>query len=64
MKIKTRDAIAHFGTASALAKALGINRASVATWKTYVPQLRAFQLRELTGGKLGGVTRAAKKPKE
>jgi hypothetical protein len=63
MKIKTKDAIAYFGNASKLATALGINRASVSTWGQYVPPLRAFQLRDLTGGKLGGDSKEGKKPK-
>lgn len=46
------EAIAHFGTASALADALGIRPASVAEWGEFVPEGRAYQLQVITGGKL------------
>ena len=50
--MKTADAIAVFGNASALAKALGINRAAVPQWGETVPPLRQLQIQQLTLGKL------------
>ena len=46
------DAIKHFGSQSALARALGIDRAAVNGWGKYVPLRRAMQLDEQTNGKL------------
>jgi DNA-binding transcriptional regulator YdaS (Cro superfamily) len=46
-RIKTDDAAKAFGSKRALAKALGITEVAVYQWKEYVPELRAFQLREL-----------------
>ena len=48
----TKDqAIAHFGTQAALARALGIQRAAVHGWRG-VPLGRQYQLEVLTGGAL------------
>jgi DNA-binding transcriptional regulator YdaS (Cro superfamily) len=44
----TEDAIAYFGSKSALARALGIGKAAVSKWPEKVPPLRAAQLQELT----------------
>lgn len=41
------EAIKLFGTAAALAEALGISRSAVAQWGETVPKLREFQIREL-----------------
>lgn len=49
----TRDeAIAHFGSAAALARALGISRAAVSKWPDAVPEGSAYKLEVITGGKL------------
>ena len=45
--MKKRDAIAAFGSASDLARALGITRQSVSSWGDDVPELRAYQIREI-----------------
>lgn len=45
-KIRTSDAIRQFGTASAVARALGITPQAVDLWGEFVPELRAYQLRE------------------
>ncbi|MCT8866285.1 Cro/CI family transcriptional regulator [Shewanella xiamenensis] len=50
--MKTSDAVQHFNGKSKLAKALGINPASVSQWGDDVPALRAFQIERLTDGKL------------
>ncbi|MCH4294201.1 Cro/CI family transcriptional regulator [Shewanella sp. 3B26] len=50
--MKKSAAIAHFGSESNLAKALGITRAAVNQWPDDVPRLRAFELEKLTEGKL------------
>lgn len=50
--MKTSEAIKHFGSASALARALGIKPPSVAGWGEDVPDLRQLQLEALTGGVL------------
>lgn len=48
----TDDAIKHYGTQVALARALGINQASVAGWREYPPKLRQLQLQQITKGRL------------
>lgn len=50
--MKKSDAIDYYGTAVALAKALGINKSAVSCWGDSIPQGRAYQLEVLTGGKL------------
>lgn len=50
--MKTADAIRHFGTQSALAKALGISKQAIAQWGERVPEGRAYQLQVITGGQL------------
>lgn len=45
--MKKRDAIAIFGSASELARALGIARQSVAKWGDDIPPLRAYQINEI-----------------
>src|SRR5712691_10492691 len=44
-------AIAHYGSASKLARALGVKPAAVITWQE-IPRLRQYQLEVLTEGKL------------
>jgi hypothetical protein len=44
--IKTKDAIAHFMGTANLARDLNIRSQAVSKWGEYVPELRAFQLRE------------------
>ena len=50
--MKTSDAINHFGSGTALAKALGIKQPSVSGWGDEVPALRQLQLEALTSGAL------------
>lgn len=45
--MKKRDAIAAFGSASELARALGIKRQSVSKWSDDIPELRAYQINEI-----------------
>ncbi len=47
VRIRTEDAIRFFETKAALAKALKINPQAVTPWGEFVPELRAFQLREM-----------------
>ena len=48
----TRDAIAHYGTQTALAAALNITRSAVSQWGRTVPELRQYQIELLTRGRL------------
>ncbi|WP_295482107.1 Cro/CI family transcriptional regulator [uncultured Pseudomonas sp.] len=48
----TKDAVAFFKGKSKLAAALGISPAAVSQWGEFVPGLRQYQLRALTGGAL------------
>jgi len=48
----TKDAVAYFGSQTALARALNITQASVAGWDEVVPPLRQLQLQQITLGKL------------
>lgn len=52
MGMKTKEAIQHFGTAAALAKALKISAAAVSQWGESVPMGRAYQIEVLSGGEL------------
>lgn len=46
------EAIKHYGSQSALARALGIAQASVAGWSEYPPDGRQLQIEKITKGKL------------
>jgi transcriptional repressor of cell division inhibition gene dicB len=48
----TEDALKHYKSVSALARALGISRQSIQKWHEVVPIERAFTLQDLTKGKL------------
>lgn len=50
--MKTQDAIDHFGSREALAKALDIDRSATHHWGEYVPEPRQYQLQVITAGKL------------
>lgn len=46
------DVIKHFGTMTAVARALGIGKAFVSKWGDEVPQRYAYEIERLTAGKL------------
>jgi len=46
------DAISHFGTQAALARALGIHRAAINGWGEQIPIGRQYQIEVLTCGAL------------
>jgi DNA-binding transcriptional regulator YdaS (Cro superfamily) len=46
------DVIKHFGSKSAVARALGITPQAVYDWPEKIPIGRAFQIQVLTNGKL------------
>lgn len=48
----TKDAIAHYGSVAALAKALGIARVAPYQWGEYPPVRRQYELERLTEGAL------------
>jgi DNA-binding transcriptional regulator YdaS (Cro superfamily) len=50
--MKTKDAIAHFGTAAALARAVGISSPAVSQWGELVPLATAARLEKITNGAL------------
>ncbi len=50
--MKKSDVIKHFGSKSAVARALGITPQAVSLWSERVPELRAYQIESLTGGRL------------
>lgn len=50
--MKKEDAVSHFGGKSNLARALGIDPASVSQWGDFIPKGRAYELQALTGNKL------------
>ncbi len=50
--MKTIDAIKHFGSAAALARALGIKPPSISEWSEYPPYARQFQIQVVTSGRL------------
>lgn len=47
--MRTADAIRHFGSQHALAKALKIKQPSVADWGDYPPDRRQLQIERITG---------------
>ena len=50
--MKTKDAAKHFGSKTKLAAALGITPSAVTMWGEDVPELRQYQIEQLTKGKL------------
>jgi len=46
------EVVDFFGSARNAAKALGITPAAVSQWGDIVPELRAYQLQQVTKGKL------------
>ena len=50
--MRTQEAVDHFGSQAALAKALGIKQQSVADWGDEVPPLRQLQIEKITNGEL------------
>lgn len=50
--MKTSEAVQHFGSQHALAKALSLSQPSVAKWKDYPPALRQLQIEAVTTGAL------------
>ncbi|WP_129141497.1 Cro/CI family transcriptional regulator [Modicisalibacter coralii] len=50
--MKTKAAIEHFGTASAVARALGITPHAVIQWGDVVPIRRQYELERITKGEL------------
>jgi len=50
--VKTSDAIRFFGSKAELARALGIKRQAITSWRDRVPLARQYQIEQLTGGKL------------
>jgi DNA-binding transcriptional regulator YdaS (Cro superfamily) len=47
LNVKKLEAIRHFGSQQAVADALGLHKSAVSQWGEEVPQLRAFQLKEI-----------------
>lgn len=45
--MKTKQALRLAGSATALAKLLGITRAAISQWGNNVPELRVYKLKEL-----------------
>lgn len=50
--MRKKDAIRHFGSSAALARALGISRQSIHDWDDEVPEGRQWQLEVVTNGAL------------
>jgi len=50
--MKKIDAVNHFGSQAELARALGINQASIAEWGERVPWRRQLEIERLTNGAL------------
>ncbi len=47
-----KDAVKHFGSDYAVAKALNIHQSAVSRWGRWVPLKRAYQLCKLSEGRL------------
>jgi len=50
--MRKEDVLKYFGGPKKTADALGISTASVSQWGKVIPLLRAFQIEQLTNGKL------------
>ena len=50
--MNTSDAVSHFGSVTALARALDISTSAVYQWPDIVPEGTAYKLQVLTGGAL------------
>jgi DNA-binding transcriptional regulator YdaS (Cro superfamily) len=50
--MRKSDVIEHYGSATAVARALGIGKAFVSKWGDEVPQRYAYEIERLTDGKL------------
>ncbi|MCX7132053.1 Cro/CI family transcriptional regulator [Aeromonas sp.] len=50
--MQKNDVLAHFGSITAIAKAIGVSHAAVCKWDETIPKGRAYQIEVLTGGKL------------
>jgi len=46
------EAVAHFGSKTKLAKALGINPSAVTMWGETIPEVRQYQIQVFSKGKL------------
>jgi transcriptional repressor of cell division inhibition gene dicB len=46
------EAVAHFGTQVAVAKAVGISKQGVGNWRRFVPEGHAYKLQTTTEGAL------------
>jgi len=53
-QMRKDEAISLFGSASNLAKALGITRQAVSLWGDFVPPLRVYQIRDILAERKGG----------
>ena len=62
--MRTADAIRHFGSQHALAKALKIKQPSVADWGDYPPDRRQLQIERITGKALKAEPEAKLSPAE
>ncbi|MBB3142794.1 Cro/CI family transcriptional regulator [Halomonas organivorans] len=58
--MKKSDVIAHFGSVSATAEALGITTQAVSLWADTVPMGRQWQIENITGGALRADTSKVK----
>lgn len=60
--MQKHDVLEHFGSITAIAKAIGVSHAAVSKWDETIPQGRAYQIEVLTDGKLKANTRSAPQP--
>lgn len=57
--MKTKQAAEFFGSKKKLANALGISPSAVTMWGDDVPELRQYQIEQLTKGKVKHTAKAA-----
>jgi DNA-binding transcriptional regulator YdaS (Cro superfamily) len=50
--VRTSEVIDHFGSQTAVARAIGISRSAVQQWKEKVPPLSAAKIAKATRGRL------------
>ena len=62
--MKTKEAVAYFGSIRALAEFLNIWPHNISRWGEYVPRHRAYELEVRTGGSLKADPSAQKEPEQ
>lgn len=50
--MKTNDVLIYFGSKAEIGRVLGVSKSAISQWGNEVPPLRAYQIEQITKGKL------------